>query len=183
MTEKKSIKAIAKTENLNKIMQLKLRGYTDTNIANSLNTTTYKVAKLYNEALTTVNNDSFEKLKTVRDTTQLRYESLLVDLYAKLKKEVPKKKTISTTDENGEAVNKVQHYTEEELNYDSIDKILKIMEAQRKLFGIDSEKAEINIDNRQQTFTIDENFDYRAEMEKKWKNLISDDNVIESTTN
>ena len=75
MTEKKSIKAIAKTENLNKIMQLKLRGYTDTNIANSLNTTTYKVAKLYNEALTTVNNDSFEKLKTVRDTTQLRYES------------------------------------------------------------------------------------------------------------
>ena len=89
MTEKKSIKAIAKTENLNKIMQLKLRGYTDTNIANSLNTTTYKVAKLYKEALTTVNNDSFEKLKTVRDTTQLRYESLLVDLYAKLKNLLP----------------------------------------------------------------------------------------------
>ena len=183
MTGKKSIKAIAKTENLNKIMQLKLRGYSDTNIANSLNITTYKVAKLYKEALATVNDDSFEKIKTIRDTTHLRYESLLIDLYAKMKKQVEKKKTIKTTDENGQTINKTEYYIEEELNYDSIDKILKIIEAQRKLFGIDSEKTEINIDNRQQTFTIDENFDYRAEMDKKWKNLISDDNVIQSKTN
>jgi|TARA_R110000824_G_scaffold351725_3_gene538774 hypothetical protein len=182
MTNKKTIKALAKSGNLNKILQLKLRGYSNASIAESMNTTSYKIVKQFKEALETVNDDSSEKIKTIRDTTHLRYESLLVELYGKIKKQVPKKRTITVT-ENGQRINKIEHYSEEELNYDSIDKILKIIEGQRKLFGIDSEKAEINIDNRQQTFTIDENFDYRAEMDKKWNNLKSDINVVDSKTN
>ena len=53
MTNKKTIKALAKSGNLNKILQLKLRGYSNTSIAESMNTTSYKIVKQFKEALET----------------------------------------------------------------------------------------------------------------------------------
>ena len=171
MANKKSAKTLAASARKNQIFQLKLLGYNEVQIAENMNLTLYRVRKDFKEALKEVNDETADRVKTIRDTTNMRYENLLRQLYAKIKYKQ-------------EFVNEIgQKETREKLDYDAINAILKIIEGQRKLFGIDSGRAEINIDARQQTFTIDENFDYRSEMEKKWNNLLRDTNVVDSTTN
>ena len=154
---KKSTKALAAAARTNQIVQLKLYGLNEVQIAESLNLTPYRVKQDFKKALKEMNDETASAVKTIRDTIYHRYENLLAKLYPKI--------------------------TGKDINYDALNAILRIIEGERKLFGIDTEKAEINIDARQQTFTIDENFDYRNELKKKWNNLLSEDNVVESRAN
>lgn len=158
--QNKSARTLAATARRNQIMQLKLYGLNDVQIADNLNVTAYRVRKEYKQALQKMNDETSDFVKTIRDTTYQRYETLLTKLYPKVMKSP--------------------------IDYEALSAILRIIEGERKLFGIDSETNEINIDARQQTFTIDENFDYKKELKKKWANLISESNVIDSeatTTN
>ena len=158
--QNKSARTLAATARRNQIVQLKLYGLNDVQIADNLNVTAYRVRKEYKQALQKMNDETSDFVKTIRDTTYQRYETLLTKLYPKVMKSP--------------------------IDYEALSAILRIIEGERKLFGIDSETNEINIDARQQTFTIDENFDYKKELKKKWANLISESNVIDSeatTTN
>lgn len=156
VTKKKSTKQLASNARKNQILKLKLFGLNENQIAENLGLTTYRVRKEFKLALKEMNDETADAVKTVRDTTHHRYEALLAKLYPKV--------------------------MSEPIDYNALTAILKIIEGQRKLFGIDSEQTDINIDARQQTFTIDENFNYKEELKKKWKNLISEDNVVDSTT-
>ncbi|QDP67982.1 MAG: hypothetical protein Unbinned657contig1001_24 [Prokaryotic dsDNA virus sp.] len=156
VTKKKSTKQLASNARKNQILKLKLFGLNENQIAENLGLTTYRVRKEFKLALKEMNDETSDAVKTVRDTTHHRYEALLAKLYPKV--------------------------MSEPIDYNALTAILKIIEGQRKLFGIDSEQTDINIDARQQTFTIDENFNYKEELKKKWKNLISEDNVVDSTT-
>ena len=154
--QNKSSRTLAATARRNQIVQLKLYGLNDVQIAENLNVTAYRVRKEYKQALQKMNDETSDFVKTIRDTTHQRYETLLTKLYPKVMK-TP-------------------------IDYEALSAILRIIEGERKLFGIDTETNEINIDARQQTFTIDENFDYKKELKKKWTNLISESNVINAET-
>ena len=154
--QNKSSRTLAATARRNQIVQLKLYGLNDVQIAENLNVTAYRVRKEYKQALQKMNDETSDFVKTIRATTHQRYETLLTKLYPKVMK-TP-------------------------IDYEALSAILRIIEGERKLFGIDTETNEINIDARQQTFTIDENFDYKKELKKKWTNLISESNVINAET-
>ena len=156
VTKKKTPKQLASTARKNQILKLKLFGLNENQIAENLGLSVYRVRKAFKLALKEMNDETTDAVKTVRDTTHHRYEGLLAKLYPKV--------------------------MADPIDYNALSAILKIIEGQRKLFGIDSEQTDINIDARQQTFTIDENFNYKEELKKKWKNLISEDNVVDSTT-
>tara|TARA_R110000824_G_scaffold69201_2_gene178294 strand:+ start:3820 stop:4302 length:483 start_codon:yes stop_codon:yes gene_type:complete len=152
---KKSSKTLAATARRNQIVQLKLYGLNEIQIAENLNITAYRVRTEYKEALAKMNDDTDDAVKVIRDTTHQRYEALLRNLYPKVMKEP--------------------------IDYNALTNILRIIEGERKLFGLDSEKTEINIDNRQQTFTLDETQDYNQELKRRIANFLENkNNVIES---
>ena len=117
--QNKSARTLAATARRNQIVQLKLYGLNDVQIADNLNVTAYRVRKEYKQALQKMNDETSDFVKTIRDTTYQRYETLLTKLYPKVMK-AP-------------------------IDYEALSAILRIIEGERKLFGIDSETNEINI--------------------------------------
>ena len=156
-TKKKSARTIAASVRRNQIVKLKLVGLDDLQIADNLNITPARVRSEYKKQLQRLNDDSNDAVRTIRDTTHQRYENLLRILYPKV--------------------------MQDPIDYEALSQILRIIEGERKLFGIDSEQSQIHIDARQQTFTLDETQDYQKELKRRIANYLQGGKeVIESST-
>ena len=153
-TKQKSPRTLASSVRRNQIVKLKLVGVDDLQIAENLNITPSRVKAEYKKALRILNDESNDAVRIIRDTVYQRYENLLRTLYPKV--------------------------LLEPIDYEALGGVLRIIEGERKLFGIDAEQTQINIDARQQTFTLDETQDYKKELKRRIENYLNkESNVID----
>ena len=146
-TKKQSSKVMASKIRQAQIVKLKLAGYNDILIGENLKVSPYRVRKEFKMALDKMNDDSYNALKTYRNTVFQRYESMFRKLYPKI--------------------------MQEQIDYDALNACLKIMEGQRRMVGVDTPNNQINIDARQQTnIEVTDTLDYRKEMKKRIENYI-----------